>query len=1084
MAIALSFLLPQAMAQKRKKHSARQLVDTAVYKPTPPLPDVITGATRACAGVPIRYDVGNPVAGTTFQWSVTGGGSVAAAVGDYSFITFGTLPATIKAVRVTTDGLGCVSDTLYYDVEVAVPPMTISGADTVCHSTIGSYALSYMEADHYEWALSNPLLGSVIHGETTPNPQVQWNMPAPPGEDVWLIAKVTKCGVMVTKSFKVYIMGLPVITAIAVLPNDTICSDIPITLDVTTSVPITSGTFIVNWGDGPAMTYAYPAALTHVYTTTGISVNMTFTPVVTLIDANECLGSVTANAPTITVKPAPVAVVSPGGNISHCGVFSAETLVATVTTGIGGSETYDWNTPTVGSDPGNVPVNNLANAYGNYSVTVTNSISGCSSTSNMVTIVENCSGGSSSGDSCGAGPSVSLLADTAHCGAISVTATVGAGSWGYEWLLPTGVTLTGTPSATSLTASTTVAGVYTIRYKVFFDSLGCYKIHHINVLVPYIPDLRYAISCNQVGSNYKITLFDHSTEYPLTGITARTYYQAGTAITGFGTNPLSVDVYQAAGDTVTYVQEISRPGFAPCYDTIVVSTPAFPAVSVFMDTSNVYMPGCEKDVAFQITHIETGTITSHLWTFGDLSLNASDISPIGKVYDAPSSPLYFPTLRVTDLYGCYAEGSVSIEVKADPYTAQLDVIGSPACQGDPVTLQYNNLGTGSPGTYTWYQESTPLFTGAATTYNVFQPGGYWVLGTDGNGCRVQSDMKPVVIHQVPPVSIMGNTGACIDQLFTLTTQDYGAGYTYLWSGAAAGAGTSLPQTIATPGAYTYYVTITHTATGCSQISPAFTVTISPPPAAPTLSFNIMDCDPYQVELTAVGAPGTYNWSNGSSGTPIYTPFGGDYQVTLTDTNGCVVQNSITVPKSLEEYIWIFPTGCFCRQQEAYVIGPILPLGWGWMKDGSFDVAGSGYMPPYWLTPGHTYNMYLSNAWCDLTSDDMYYMSDTCDNLPGGGINRNKPYDDKPSDRKQESRLEVSPNPADHYAMAHFSVAAGSQARSIELVDMTGRVLQQHPLAVETGSIRLSLGGYASGMYHVVLRRDGAVAQTVKLSVTQ
>lgn len=1058
---------------------------------TPALPDLITGPDRACVNIPVRYDAGAPVAGTTFHWSVgpPGGGTANPLVGDHSYITFSSLPANVTVRRVTTDGLGCTSDELSYLVDVAVPPLVIAGEDSVCHSTLETYGLNYTEGDHYQWEVLPATLGSVVSGGNTPDPQVQWNMSPPGGATATLRATVTKCGspVFITKS--VFVRSTPVITGITVTPGTTVCSGEIVTLTVNTTYPVTSGTYEVNWGDGPPVSYAHPASISYSYNTAGASSNMVFTPVVVLRDADGCLGSVSYTAPAITVKPAPVAVLSPGGALSDCGTpFPAKTLVTTVTTGIGGSENYYWNTPTPGSDPGNVAINNVANAYGSYSVTVENSVSGCSSTSNVVLILENC-GGTGPGGSCGPAPTVVLAGDTANCGIISVSATVsGVPSTGHSWNAPPGVNVTYT-DAGLLTAKADVAGVYTIRYTVQYDP-GCFRTYSINVLVPYVPDMRSSISCDQPGGGYFISLYDHSTEYPLTPIVDIDYFRT-TVSTGtyIGSGAL-VTTSQAPASMVRYIQRISRPGFEPCYDTLDISTPAFPNVNIWLDGA-VPNPGCVADVVFNFHHTDAGAITGHLWNFEPLSDNMSDISPIGKVYNDAGPK--FVSLTVTDLYGCYAQASTSVDVELNPYRGTIAAFPNPVCQGDPAGLIYNATagGTSTLTSYTWHRENIALTTTPGNTYNVFEPGGYWVQAVGDYGCKVKSDnMVAVVVNQVPPVSISGNAGACVDQPFTLTTPDYGTSYSYDWyrGGSPEGSGTSLTQTMGTPGSHTYFVVITDIATGCKDTSATFTVTVSLPPAPPSLGFNITNCDPYEVELNAFGVAGTYNWSNGMTGTPIYTPFGGDYQVTLTDINGCVVQNSISVPRSLEEYMWVFPTGCFCAQQSSYVIGPLISLNWAWLRDGSVSSSGGwGPMAPYTLTPGHIYNMYLDNGWCQLKSDDMHYMSDTCERLPrnADGFAAGTIGYDLQLKGADRSLLEVSPNPAgNNYALAHFVLAAGSTQRSIELVDITGRVLQTHTLDNDEGDLRIELAGYASGMYNVVLRRNGTVVQTVKLSKTE
>lgn len=1048
----------------------------------PDMPDLITGPDRACPYIPIKYEAGNPIQGTTFKWFVTGGGTVSAPVGDYSFITFGTLPATIKAVRVTTDGLGCASDTLTFDVLPPIPPLSISGADTVCHSTIESYNVNYLEGDDYEWYLDNPLLGSVISGANTPNCQVQWNIPPSPGTTVNLIVKIKKCSGSVYKNIPVYIQGTPQITAINVTPGTTVCSDIPVTLAITTTIPLTSGNVIVNWGDGPPQTFPISPLIPieHTYYTTGTTAPVVYTPVVTIEDGNGCLGSVTVNAPAITVMPKPVALLSPTGPIGHCGAFS-ETLNVTITTGIGGTNTYTWFPSISTSNTG------TATAFGNYYVEVSNSVAGCSSFTNTVTIFDDCP---SPGGTCPTAPVITLSNTVNNCGNIEITPNIPASNFiSIDWSMVANPNVTiNTINYTTgvVTATANAAGAYTFTYTVEYDP-GCFKDYYITVIVPYMPDLRHEVSCNQAGGSYYVTLYDHSTVYPGTTVT-RTYYKVPST-TPIGTG-LNVTITQAPGTTESYYQVLTDGINPSCTSYITVTTPAFPAVTAFIDSTNEYFPGCEEDVTFQLGHTITGgNVTSWLWEFESGSTNASNANPIGKVYGT-----YGPktaTLKVTDIHGCHATGSVMVDVRENKLDGDMSALPNPVCQGDAVTLTYINMGA-LPTSFTWHEQTTPLITTPGSTYNVFQPGGYWVLAKDVYGCRFASNTESVDVIQVPPVTIIGNSGACLNQPFTLTAPNYGAGYTYSWSwtGATSGTamGTSITHTPTIPGTYNYTVTITETASGmsCSQTSPPFTVTVTAPPPPPSLWFNITNCNPYELQLNASGVPGTYNWSNGMTGTTIYTPFGGDYLVTLTDNNGCVVHNSIAAPKSLEEYIWVFPTGCFCNIRTGYIIGPIIPLGWDILKDGIPDASGWGYMPPYSpLVAGHVYNMVLHNGWCDLMSGDLYFMSDTCESLPQAGSPVPKPGSfENESSIKDKNLLEISPNPADQYATVQFTVAAGSQNRNIKLVDKTGRILQEHILKEEKGSLRLDLKGYASGMYFVLLYRDGTVVQTLKLAVSK
>lgn len=1040
--------------------------------PTPAPPNVVTGPDSACANIPVLYKAGNPVAGTSFQWSVSSG-SVNAALGDESYITFtGAPPYTVSVRRITLDEAQCLSSPLSKVVVSPVPTLVITGEDTVCHSTDETYTLNYAGGDVYSWSISPSTLGSVVQDGTTNQPTILWNIPPGTGATATITAMVRKCGLDNFKTFSVFVRGTPTINVtLAAGQNDTVCSGTPITFTVNPSYPITSATSTNwQWGDGPLVstpgfTSGPPYNFTHTYITDGNSAPVGYTPAITIVDANGCLGSVAATAPVVTVMPRPIALVSPSGPIVHCGTGWSETLTATITTGIGGSNTFNWS-------PSGTGTSITTSSYGNYSVTVTNSIFGCSSTSNVVSIIQNCSPG------CGTPPTITLNA-TNNCNAISVTASVVGATTGFSWSYPSGATPVGVPTSTNLNATVNVAGVYTFGYTVFYmsGSTPCQYTQYINVTIPYLPDLRYDISCNQAGGNYKVTLYDHSTLYPPGSPLTRNFYNSSWTLIGSGA---TATAFVAGGTTTVFNEIIQGGGNPPCTSSVSVVIPGFPVAS-FNLLPGIPNPGCVEDVAFNFNNTSTPTSPpeplplSCFWNFGGGATNMSYNA--GRVYATPyTGPV---TLTVTDVYGCTSSASMNVTANANPYSGTISAAPNPVCQGSPVTLAFT--GTGSPTTFTWYEQSNPLLTTAVASYNVFTPGGYWVKVGNQFGCNFESNLVPVVVRQIPPISIIGDNEQCVNSAFTLSTQSI-SGATYVWTRSGfgtIGTGTSVTESLGTPGSYTYTVTMTYN--GCSRTSPAFIVTINSLPPAPSLSYNILNCNPYQLQLSASGPAGIYNWNNGMTGTVINVPNGGPYQVTLTDVNGCQSKNAIWGPKDPAEYLWVFPTGCFCKLQieRPYVIGPIIPFSyWAWLKNGGVASAGGGYMPNYYVSPGNIYNMVLNNGFCSVTSGDMYFESDTCNKLSHRPTGMNELGDG------DYIAMQLLPNPARDQVTVMFRFADNTGNKSIELYDMTGRKLQIHTVTKEEGNVILPLNQIAAGMYQVVMRQNGKVVQQSKLSVTK
>lgn len=1045
--------------------------------PTPAPPNTITGPDSACSGIPTLYEAGNPIAGTSFQWSVSAG-TVNAPVGDESYVTFAGLPPyTVSVRRITLDEAQCLSSPLNKVVVSPVPGLVITGEDSACHSTQETYTLNYAGGDVYTWTISPSTLGSVVQGGTGNQPTILWNIPPGTGATATITVAVRKCGIDNFKTFNVFVKGTPAITVtLATGQNDTVCSGTPITFTVNPSYPISSATSTNwQWGDGPLVTTpgftpGPPYNFTHTYITDGNTAPVGYTPSITIIDANGCIGSVNAVAPTVTIMPRPIALVSPSGPLVHCGTGWSETLNATVTTGIGGSNTFNW-TPS-GTGPTIV-----TGSYGNYSVTVTNSVFGCSSTSNTVSIVQNCG----PGPGCGPPPTVTLNV-LKNCGSFTVNATVVGSTTGTPtWSYGAGVTPTGS-SPTAFNGTVNVAGMYTIGYTVYYmtGSTLCQYTQTINVTIPYLPDLRYDITCNQPGSNYKVTLYDHSTLYPPGSTITRNYYNSSWSLIGSGA---TATAFVAGGTTAVFYEIIQGGGNPPCTSSVSVVIPSFPVAS-FNLLPGIPNPGCVADVAFNFNNTSTPTSPpapmplSCLWDFGGGAQNM--IYNAGRVYSTPyNGPV---TLTVKDQYGCTSSASMNIIANANPYSGTMTAAPNPTCQGNPVTLSFGSTGISTPTTYTWYEQSNPLFTTATSTYNVFAPGGYWVKAGNQFGCIIESNLIAVDIKQVPPISINGDNTQCLNSAFTLSTQTY-AGATYVWTRVGfgtVGTGTSISQTLAPAGSYTYRVTMTYN--GCTRTSPDFIVVVSNPPAPPSISFNILNCNPYQVQLTASGAAGTYNWNNGMSGTVINTPYGGPYQVTLTALNGCQSDNSIYVPKDPAEYLWVFPTGCFCKLQieRPYVIGPIIPFSfWAWLKNGGIDQSGSGYMPNYYVSPGNIYNMQLNNGYCSVTSGDMYFESDTCRRLipRPTGLNDFELGSDHVA-------MQLLPNPARDQVTVVFRFESSGGSKNIEMYDMIGRKLQSHTITEDEGRIVLPFDRIAAGMYQVVMRQNGKVVQQGKLSVTK
>jgi len=197
----------------------------------------------------------------------------------------------------------------------------------------------------------------------------------------------------------------------------------------------------------------------------------------------------------------------------------------------------------------------------------------------------------------------------------------------------------------------------------------------------------------------------------------------------------------------------------------------------------------------------------------------------------------------------------------------------------------------APYTYSWYtvpSQNTATATGLCA-------GTYSVLVTDANGCTV---VTSVTITQ--PTAVTGSiTGTTQPSCFggangTATAQGAGGtpGYTYNWTpvGGTGQTGTGLSAGI------TYTCTITD-ANGCTG---TVTVVLTQPPALTVQATGFAEtctgaCDGQVVCIPAGGtAPYSYLWSSGCT-TPGCLPVcSGTYTITVTDANGCTIQDTAIV----------------------------------------------------------------------------------------------------------------------------------------------------------------------------------------------
>ena len=244
------------------------------------------------------------------------------------------------------------------------------------------------------------------------------------------------------------------------------------------------------------------------------------------------------------------------------------------------------------------------------------------------------------------------------------------------------------------------------------------------------------------------------------------------------------------------------------------------------------------------------------------------------------------TVTVSDVNGCTAIEVINVgQATAINLVTNTTPATCGTSNGDAAVL--SNGGTGVL-TYLW---STGQ---AGSSINTLAAGTYTVTATDANGCTATTIVgianlggPAVAILNTNDVSCFaGNNGNA-----EVVTNAGNGPFTYQWipSGGNATQATGLVA-----GNYTAIVTDVN---GCVTNT---LIQINEPTAL-QLQLNTQQttCGLANGTATAVVAGGTggynYNWSNGASGTnSINSLMSGNYSVTITDVNGCIISNTTNI----------------------------------------------------------------------------------------------------------------------------------------------------------------------------------------------
>ncbi|MGL2965861.1 PKD domain-containing protein [Flavobacterium sp. XGLA_31] len=980
-----------------------------------------------CPNAPYTYSIVQPDSNIVYTWTITNGVFLGPSTGPSVNVSF--TGTTNPQLSVTATLNGCSSGPVVYNIVGQEIKAKINNAteEQICANSYGDYQVNqlisgpltlYTEGESYNWSLSDPTLGSITEGQGTNKIKVLWNNVLDQ-TDATLYVVIKKCTLTTPLPSAPNVIQLP----IKINPEPTLnltstsaisCTDQTVTFTAEPTVPITSGTVTWDFGNGLSV----PGSLTGEQHTYGLSgVNQITHVTVTVTNPNGC-SSISTASTNVAIAPGVVAIASlSSSTMSFCTISEINAML-TATTSQGA--TIQWHYVAFGQDMTitgsagtgtTLTVNSSVGGFGYYYFVATDA-SGCSKSSNGITIFQHCTGSvacdytptptidNESYQTCdesgsGSGNLIHLVKNITP----SPNPDFTGGTW---FIFGPNVSLANSSITTFVP---TAPGQYSTYYQAGFTNVHnqvCQFTSNVRIItVPYLPSFSYLPICD---GNNRFTLYLTDTTQYFAGLTSSSIqYQYAP----HGTNNWTT----VTGNTIpnvgsgTYDIKITVSGsmgsitFGACEATL--TTQQLSTIPPFTSISLPSNASCyDSAVNYILTPALTGA-NSYLWTFEPETANETTNTLPNPKRTYPTSGPKTVKVTVTNSSGCtltLADSTTVIPLKCFNGTIKA-VPETPVCKGQMVTLSYLPQNDACDvQNYIWMKGQDPIpNTNNAANIQVGSNGFYWVKVRSNLNCVYDTPNRITpTFMPVPSLKIYGPASVCLNDVVTLTAQTNAS--TIQWSllgpngpvYISTSNATTLSFSAYMQGTYTAHVKVTNTE-GCFK-EEDFTFTTNPAPDVPIISYEVHcanatpDQPYYHAVLTATSNNAAFfNWSNGGTGSEITVLQGGPIRVTALN-GGCSSTAQIEVPKSPEDYIWVFPTGCvdFCRiDQNGTLLGPLQTLeGWAWMENGETVSSDDGLTLPYTITnvpeSNGTYNLSITSGNCELTSGPLSFTTHGCD----------------------------------------------------------------------------------------------------------
>ncbi len=943
-------------------------------------PTGISGETNICPGTAYTYQATGLPAGSNIRWTVKNGLAAPQTLsGNPLNVTWGnTGPYWLTAAQVSTDGLGCLSDTVGL-VATPIAAPSIAGTPVVCEDTKGSYSMLNLQNVDIQWSISPPTAGAIADGQGTNNVEIFWSQAG--GH----VVNVSVC----SQSALLPVTVLTNPDPVAQLPAPGVCPGA--TAIVQTVSPYSS--YVWKGESGAILSTAPSTPLgTGVYS-------------IEVIDANGCTGAsefeiVSWDAPDVSLTTA-----DPTGFCNN-----SYTVSLTALTNTNGNYTYQWfkdGTPFAGTGS-----TIFSNQYGSYTVQATNAY-GCTATAGSILLFDYCGGGGGGNSVCNGGPLcppgvIQCVPDlTPRCDSFVMVLNDYSGLYvpgTAQWTTGiSGGAILGTSTDESPSFVYPNAGKYIIAVWVqLSDGTFCNALDSLDVeAVARFDEL--------VGCPGAMTEFENRSELlPEASITNYTW-NFGDPASGVNNNSNLADPSHAFSPAGIYGVNLTVTSGSGCISSI---------------TKQIEIPDSDPPVfadpaakcagnALEFAAAPNPDIIELSWDFGDPASGPANDAMGNTVYHGFPAGTYTVTATSNNVYGCTATFTRSVTVIPSTLNGNISPANpAPICEGSTITL---TAPTGAVS-YLWSDGSNTT----TQTLSTGEEGTYKVTLTDANGCTYSPPAVKVEINPAPDALIkallFNELGQVIGNSYPTVTICAGedvalqaisnGGASYTWSGGNGndqvvfftdGRNTLLPV-----GTHLYSITVTSVSTGCTAVSDPFLVTVNPVPTGFFVSSPTYCAGDPNVITYNGPTPSNWQffWNTGASGTTLTTEDPGSYYIRVINEFGCEAKSNVQTILHGPQ-VESIPAGCHTRCSPDTLCIPNLPniSSWQWFMNGNpipgatspnfiaqqsgtywaqlTDIFGcTGESDPLSLNLYTGYGNILGQVWSDVNNNGMIDAADT------------------------------------------------------------------------------------------------------------